>query len=97
MLFLILLWVLIGPRATILIWWAIDMSRWEAAFGSFLWPIAGFLFLPWTTLAYALVAAHGGVAGADWLLLAIALFLDLASHVGSGGYRMRSQRRRVYR
>ncbi len=89
--FLALLGVLVGPRLAILLWWAFDTSRRSAAFDSFWWPLAGILLLPWTTLAYALVAPYGGVAGADWVWLVLAVLIDLASHAGSGGYRSRAR------
>ena len=95
--FLILLGTLLGPRLAIFLWWAFDTSRWSAAFDSFLWPLAGFVFAPWTTLSYALVAPQGGVTGGDWAFLAIAILFDLASHAGSGRYRMRSQSRHAHR
>ena len=95
--FLVLLGALVGPRLAIFLWWAFDTSRWSAAFDSFLWPLVGVLIAPWTTLAYALVAPQGGVSGGDWVFLTIAILLDLASHAGSGGYRMRSRSRHAHR
>lgn len=77
---------LIGPRAAILIWWLLDMSRWSNTFDSIIWPIIGAIFLPWTTLAYVLVAPNG-VNGIDWIAIAIGIILDLGSY--SGGYRRR--------
>jgi hypothetical protein len=72
---------LLGPRAAVLVWWVLQPARWNLAFNSLLWPLLGFVFLPWTTLAYVLVAP-GGVIGLDWFLLAVALFADVASWSG---------------
>jgi hypothetical protein len=72
---------LIGPRAAILVWWLFDQSRWENAFSSFLWTFLGFIFAPWTTLAYVLVF-NGGVNGFDWLWLGIGILLDVANWTG---------------
>ena len=94
--FLVLLGTLVGPRLAIFLWWAFDTSRWSAAFDSFWWPLVGILIAPWTTLAYALVAANG-VAGWDWVWLTSALLIDLASHAGSGSYQMRSRARHAQR
>ena len=69
--------VLIGPRAAILVWWLVDQLRWAAAFDTFIWPLLGFLFLPWTTLVWVLVFP-GGIDGFDWLWLAIGLAIDIA-------------------
>jgi hypothetical protein len=81
-LFLILL--LLGPRALIVIWWLAAPLTWSAAFASFLVPVVGFLFLPWTTLSYVLVAP-GGIVGLDYLWVALAVLADLSSY-GSGAY-----------
>jgi hypothetical protein len=82
--------VLIGPRAAILIWWLVDMQRWEAAFNSFWVALLGFIFLPWTTLMYVLVAPTGDVVGFDWVWLALALVLDIAMYTG-GAYGNRNR------
>ena len=88
---LIVILALLGPRAGIVLWWLFDMSRWARAFDSVIWPILGFIFLPWTTLAYVLVFSQG-IVGLDWLLLIIGLVADLGSY--SGGY---GKRRRLWR
>ncbi|HEX5038822.1 MAG TPA: hypothetical protein VFW95_01640 [Candidatus Limnocylindria bacterium] len=73
--------LLLGPRAILLIWWIANPVLWAAAFGTFIWPLLGFLFLPWTTLMYVLVA-EGGVTGGDWFWLALSLAADVASYAG---------------
>jgi hypothetical protein len=80
----------LGPRAGILVWWLVDQVRWEAAFSSFFWPLLGFIFAPWTTLMYVLVAPTGDVAGFDWIWLAIAVLADLSMYMG-GGYANRGR------
>lgn len=75
----------LGPRAGILVWWLLDTARWTAAFtGSFIWPLLGFLFLPWTTLMYVLVY-QGGITGFDWIWMGLAALADISSYAG-GGY-----------
>ncbi len=76
--------VLLGPRAGILVWWLINPLRWQLTFPSFIWPLLGFLFLPWTTLMYVLVAP-AGVFGLDWLWLGLAVIADIGMHAG-GAY-----------
>jgi len=73
--------LLLGPRAILLIWWIVNPVMWAAAFSTFIWPLLGFLFLPWTTLMYVLVAA-GGISGGDWFWMALALVGDIASYAG---------------
>jgi hypothetical protein len=74
--------VLIGPRAAILIWWLIDIDRWNAAFSNLIWPVVGFFFAPWTTLTWVIIAPNG-VTGLDWVILGIGVLADLASYSGS--------------
>jgi len=76
--------VLFGPRLGILIWWLLDPIRWNLAFQSFIWPLLGFVFLPWTTLMYVGVGVNG-LSWFDWVWLAIALMVDLGSY-GGGAY-----------
>lgn len=80
---------LLGPRAGILVWWLLQPVRWQAAFSTFIWPFLGFLFVPWMTLMYVLVAP-GGITGFDWIWLGIGLALDVATY-GGGGYGNRQQ------
>jgi hypothetical protein len=77
--------VLVGPRLTIVLWWLLAMDRWQAAFDSFWLPFLGFLFFPWTTLMYVIVAPTGTVSGWDWVFLGFAAFADLGSYSG-GAY-----------
>jgi hypothetical protein len=76
----------LGPRAGILIWWLINPVLWQATFSSFIWPFLGFIFLPWTTLMYVLVAPGGsGIVGFDWIWLGLAVLADISMYAG-GGY-----------
>jgi hypothetical protein len=76
----------LGPRAGILIWWLINPLLWQGTFSSFLWPLLGFIFLPWTTLMYVIVAPLGsGVVGFDWVWLGLAVLADIGMYAG-GGY-----------
>jgi hypothetical protein len=86
---LIIILLLIGPRAVIVVWWLLAPLQWNAAFATLLIPLIGFLLVPWTTLTYVLVAP-GGVVGLDYLWLALALLADLSSHAGLYGRRRRA-------
>jgi hypothetical protein len=60
--------------------WLARPVAWNAAFGSFIVPCLGFLFLPFTTLLYVfLIQGGGAIQGLDWLWLIIAVVVDLAS------------------
>lgn len=91
-----------APRVALALWWFVDPARidatfrgWSTTLGSitapaWVWPLAGLLILPWTTVAYVFVAP-GGVSGLEWVLLGIALLFDLGTHGGAGpAYRRRN-------
>ena len=82
--------VLLGPRLAILVWWLIRPAYFMSAFSSWIWAILGWVFLPWTTLMFVIVAPGGGVTGFDWLWLGIALMADIGSYAG-GGYGTRDR------
>ena len=83
--------VLLGPRLGIIVWGLAQPARWELAFSTFVWPLLGFVFLPWTTLMYVAVAPNG-VTGIDWLGIVLAVLADLASYSG-GAYGNRDRMR----
>jgi hypothetical protein len=81
--------LIFSPRLVMVLWWLFDMARWAATFDNVLLPILGFVFAPWTTLMYVLVAPNG-VAGMDWLFLGIAVVVDLGA-IGGGASRRRAR------
>lgn len=79
---------LLGPRVADIIWWIVQPTRWSLAFGgSWLWPVLGIIFLPFTTLMWVMVSP-AGVTGFDWVWVGLAVVLDIAAH-GGGGYKNR--------
>jgi hypothetical protein len=80
---------LIGPRGLAVLWWLVQPARWGATFDTFIVPFLGFVFVPWTTVAYVFVAPDG-VTGPDVLLLALAIAADASSWFG-GAYGNRSR------
>jgi hypothetical protein len=80
----ILLAALVGPRAINVVWWLLEPDRWATAFSGPLVPILGILALPWTTLAYVLVAP-GGLTGFEFIVVVIGFFADLGTY-GSSAY-----------
>lgn len=83
---------LLGPRFGIIIWGLAQPTRWDIAFSTFIWPLFGFLFLPWTTLAYVALS-RGGVNGLEWIWIAVAVLADLSVYSG-GAYGNRDRIRR---
>lgn len=57
--------------------------------GSWIIPCLGILFLPFTTLMYVILVTNGvgtigGISGLDWLWMALAVVVDLAT-IGAAG------------
>ena len=72
-------------RIMLLMAWFARPVMMDAAFGSFIIPCLGFLFLPFTTLMYVfLIQGVGTIQGLDWLWLFLAVILDIASVAGAG-------------
>lgn len=76
--------LLLGPRIGFLIWWLINPLRFSAAFDTFILPLLGVIFLPWTTLMYIGIFP-GGISGFDWVWMGLAFLADLSSYAG-GAY-----------
>jgi hypothetical protein len=73
-----------GPRIALAAWWIFG-NKVDVAFDSWVWPLLGLVFLPWTTIMYVLAwSAVGGVDGAGWLLVALGVGLDIASYAARG-------------
>jgi len=74
---------LLGPRFAIIVWWIADPARWDKSFDTWIWPVLGFVFLPFTTLMYVVVRP-GGVSGFDLVWIGLAVVADVAMYSGSG-------------
>jgi hypothetical protein len=80
---LILLVGLLGPRLAIVLV-AVFTAYFEKPFDGLLIPLLGFLFLPFTTLAYAwAINTWGEVAGMQAVVVVIAALADLGVFSGS--------------
>ncbi len=81
---------LLAPRLVIVL--VVVFSDWlGAAYKSVLWPVLGFLFMPYTTLAYAGAVHAGGVKGLWLALVVLAAIIDIG-HWGGGGRAARRRR-----
>jgi hypothetical protein len=88
----------LSPRFAIVVLWLFT-DRMSTAFHSFWVAALGFVLLPWTTLAWAVVYAGpsvaggkaAGVQGFGWFLVILAFLVDLAAYAsGARGRRLRS-------
>lgn len=85
----VLLFALISPRLAIIVTWLFSGVM-ERAYDGWIVPILGFLFLPWTMLAYAWMYDSGrAVRGIEWFIVGLAFLFDLGSHLGGGRMRRR--------
>jgi hypothetical protein len=70
----------IGPRLALVLVWIFG-DRVDQAYDTWVWPVLGFLFAPWTALFYALAwGPLEGVSGAGWIFVALGIGLDLATY-----------------
>ena len=83
------------PRFVLLVGWVNDPTAWTNLFGSGILFLAGFLFLPWTTLIYGMVALNG-MTILNWIFVAFAFLIDLATW-GVGALATRKQTESYYR
>ena len=79
----------LGPRFGVLIWWLINPLRFNLIFDTYIFPLLGILFLPWTTLMYIGIAPDG-ISSFDWIWIGLALLADLSSY-GGGAYGNRNK------
>jgi hypothetical protein len=88
---LLVLLAWISPRFVIALMWVFT-ERLEIAFRSGWVALAGFVFLPYTTAAWAIAYQTGvGVSGIGWILVGLAVLGDLGSW--AGGDKRRRRRR----
>ena len=70
----------LGPRIALFLWWVFG-DKVDLAFDTWVWPLLGLIFLPWTTLAYVLMwSVVGGVEGAEWLVVALGFVADVMTY-----------------
>ncbi len=87
---IIALLLLFGPRLVLLGIWIFNNAYMGAAVNAFLWQCLGFIFLPWTLLAYIFAwhtvpgAAFMGLDSAGVLIVVVGLALDIFAYAGGG-------------
>ena len=70
----------LAPRLVLIFMW-FTSDRASAAFEGFIVPLLGFLFLPFTTLAYILVwNPQSGVSGSAWIIVVGGLLFDIGTY-----------------
>lgn len=80
------------PRLVILLLAIFSDYLSRAFHGEWIWPLLGFFFMPFTTLAYALgMNRNGGISGLYLVLLIVAVLMDFGA-IGTGA---KARRKRV--
>ena len=92
---LIVALMFLGPRLVLFCAWL--FSNWYSAFSSSLLALLGFLFLPWTSLAwmYTFFHNHGRLDGGYVVLVALGVLMDIGVFGGSGREGTRRWRKRA--
>lgn len=86
---LIVLMSLIGPRVALGFTWLFT-NLVDRAFESFVVPLLGLIFLPWTTFLYVLVYnPTEGVSFFGWVIVVLGLLADLGSYTAGARNRRR--------
>ena len=84
---LLLFVVLLFPRVVLAVMWFTSLYLQRAFHSDILLPLAGFIFLPLTTLVYAWeINNHLPTAGINLVWLLIAVVIDLGG-LGGGAHR----------
>ena len=87
---LIALLGLITPRFIMVMLWLFT-NYLNRAFDSFFWPFLGFIFLPTTTLAYAVAQnSFDGIRGFGLFLLILGVLIDFGVIGGGAWWRRRA-------
>ena len=83
---LFVMFAALAPRLGVFLIWLARPQLWDAAFDTFIIPLAGIVFLPFTTLMYLLLFTPGvGLSGWDLLWLGLAVVIDV-THLGASSY-----------
>lgn len=88
---LVILLAMLTPRLVMFFIWL--LTDWFGrAYEFWLWPLLGFFFMPYTTLAYMGGMLHGShsISGGWLVVLIIAIVVDLG-HYGAGKREFRRQ------
>lgn len=77
-----------APRVVFLMIWIARPEYVDAVFETFLFPLLGLIFLPFTTLIWLILDQPPfGVTGFDWFWVGLAVFLDLSHYASTYGQR----------
>ena len=83
------IFILLGPRVAIFIWWLINPGLFSSAFNLWIWPLLFGLFAPFSMIGFLISwSLYKGISGLGCVFLIIGIVLDISTHTGAG-YRHR--------
>ncbi|MDP6601139.1 MAG: hypothetical protein QGH76_02450 [Phycisphaerales bacterium] len=84
---LVALLALLFPRVILVLTWFLNPAFINNAYGTWILPLLGLIFLPMTTLAYAWAVTFEGGAGSigGIIIIVLAVLYDLGSGGGGAG------------
>jgi len=74
---LFVMFAALAPRLGVFLIWLARPQLVDAAFDTFIIPLAGIIFLPFTTLMYVVLWSATGLSGFDWVWLFLAFLIDI--------------------
>lgn len=81
----------LAPRIFLILAW-IFSDRWDLVWDTWIWPLLGIIFAPYTTVMYMLVwNAATGISGWDWLWIALGVLLDIMKWSSMVQYRKENE------
>jgi hypothetical protein len=77
-----------APRLIVVFAWIARPAYFGSVFDTWVFPLLGLIFLPFTTLMWLLVGAPPqGVTGFEWLWIVLAVLIDLSHYANTWGQR----------
>ena len=81
---LFVLFAAFAPRLIVVFAWIARPTYFDAVFDSWIFPLLGLIFLPFTTLMWLLLGAPPeSVEGFDWFWIVLAVLLDLSHYANT--------------
>ena len=72
-----------APRLLVIFIWIARPTYVDVVWDTWIFPLLGLIFLPFTTLIYLFLGAPPGLEGWDWLWIALAVVLDLSHYANT--------------
>jgi hypothetical protein len=90
---LVAILALAAPRLVMVFILLLQSDWFSRAYQTWYWPLLGFLFMPYLTLAYMAAMLNAGSAHGWWLVLVIVAALVDVGHWGGSREQYRASRR----